>query len=145
MFKRMPLAFALLTACLLAAPSAVSADSKETLVRQTYLVADLVVPLPVVELNFVWTQDVTEETDKNQPSREDRLMAEIRRTVQPASWSANGGPGTIQYFPPTMSLVVNQTPTAHRRIAILLARMRQARETQVAIQVRFLSVTEEFL
>src|SRR5206468_1871383 len=40
---------------------------------------------------------------------EDLLINLITNTVAPNSWSSVGGPGTIQYYPLGMALVVNQT------------------------------------
>src|SRR5262249_53933029 len=41
---------------------------------------------------------------------EDVLMKLIANTVAPQSWNDVGGPGTIDYFPIGMALVINQTP-----------------------------------
>ncbi len=39
---------------------------------------------------------------------EDQLIKLITSTIQPKSWSEMGGPGTIDYHPLTMALVINQ-------------------------------------
>ena len=52
---------------------------------------------------------------------EDKLVFFLLKTVAPNTWSDHGGPGTIDYHPLTMSLVVNQTPEVHERIARLLS------------------------
>jgi hypothetical protein len=54
-------------------------------------------------------------------SGEKRLIEVITNTVSPRSWSANGGIGTIDYFPPTKALVVNQTAEVQEQISDLLA------------------------
>jgi hypothetical protein len=41
------------------------------------------------------------------------LIALIQTTVEPSSWQANGGPGTIFFNEATMSLVVRQTTEFH--------------------------------
>jgi hypothetical protein len=37
----------------------------------------------------------------------------IQRTIDPSSWQINGGPGTITFYPPTMSLVIKQSAEMH--------------------------------
>jgi hypothetical protein len=41
------------------------------------------------------------------------LVALIQTTIEPASWQANGGPGTIFFHEATMSLVIRQTSEFH--------------------------------
>ncbi len=59
--------------------------------------------------------------------RDESLENAIRTTVEPGSWTENGGPGTLA----TISLesqrvlVVRQTYAAHRQIATLLASLRK--------------------
>jgi type II secretory pathway component GspD/PulD (secretin) len=55
-----------------------------------------------------------------------------------------GGPGTIDYHPMTMSLVVNQTPDIQDQIADLLAALRRLQDQEVSVEVRFISVGEDF-
>ncbi|HEY7310903.1 MAG TPA: hypothetical protein VH643_16180 [Gemmataceae bacterium] len=58
-------------------------------------------------------------------SPEQRLMDVISNTISPRSWSAQGGIGTIDYFPMTKSLVVNQTVEVQDQICDLLAALRR--------------------
>ena len=55
-----------------------------------------------------------------------------------------GGPGTIDYFPLTMSLVINQTPDIQEQIADLLAALRRLQDQEVAVEVRFISIADDF-
>jgi type II secretory pathway component GspD/PulD (secretin) len=55
-----------------------------------------------------------------------------------------GGPGTIDYFPMTMALVINQTPDIQDQIAELLAALRRLQDQEVAVEVRFISIAEDF-
>ena len=53
---------------------------------------------------------------------QDALMHLITSSVAPSSWSEMGGAGTIEYFPMTMALVINQTPDIQEQIADLWTR-----------------------
>ena len=53
------------------------------------------------------------------------LIELIQKTIQPASWDANGGPGTIKYFPPSQVLVIRQTEEVHDRLGDALRQMRE--------------------
>jgi Flp pilus assembly secretin CpaC len=135
-FSRLHVLAAVVAACLLAAVTPVPAvEPREQLVRATYPVADLVIPIA--------ESAKTARMGKPQPTLEDRLIRQIVRTVQPATWNDNGGKGTIQYFGPTMSLVVNQTPQIQEQVAGLLARLRKDQDMQVALEIRFVSIPED--
>src|SRR5207244_412760 len=56
---------------------------------------------------------------------EDALIKLITSTVEPRSWDNMGGPGSIDYYPLTMALVVSQTPDIQEQIADLLAALRR--------------------
>jgi RNA polymerase sigma factor (sigma-70 family) len=49
------------------------------------------------------------------------LIRLITRTVKPASWDVQGGPGTVEYYPLGRALVVNQTPDVQEQVADFLA------------------------
>ncbi len=86
-------------------------------------------------------------TESRQAARntlEESLIQLITRTVAPQSWSDMGGPGTIDYHPMTMSLVVNQTPDIQDQVADLLAALRRLQDQEVSVEVRFISVGEDF-
>jgi hypothetical protein len=42
-----------------------------------------------------------------------QLIDLIQRTVEPASWDVNGGPGSISYYAPTRSLIIRNTAELH--------------------------------
>jgi Flp pilus assembly secretin CpaC len=75
---------------------------------------------------------------------EESLIQLITRTVAPQSWSDMGGPGTLDYHPMTMALVVNQTPDIQDQVADLLAALRRLQDQEVSVEVRFISVGEDF-
>src|SRR5207248_368365 len=75
---------------------------------------------------------------------EDVLIATIKNTIAPQSWSVMGGPGTIDYFPLAMALVINQTPDIQEQIAELLAALRRLQDVEVTIEMRLITVAEDF-
>jgi type II secretory pathway component GspD/PulD (secretin) len=78
-------------------------------------------------------------------TQEDRLIRLITSYVRPGSWSERGGPGTIEYFPLTMSLVINQTPDVQEQVADLLAALRRQQDREVAVEVCFVAIPEDLL
>jgi type II secretory pathway component GspD/PulD (secretin) len=113
---------------------------------RTYAVADLVIPIArTAEFGPAATPDKEAAPAANPAATtEDRLMKLITSAVAPQSWSANGGPGTIDYFPMTMTLVVSQTPDVQEQVADLLATLRRMQDVEVALEVRLISVPEGF-
>jgi type II secretory pathway component GspD/PulD (secretin) len=77
-------------------------------------------------------------------TREDQLITLIQNTVSPKSWAQMGGQGTIDYFPMTMTLVINQTPDVQEQIADLLAALRRLQDAEVAVELRLISISEGF-
>jgi len=74
----------------------------------------------------------------------DSLIQLIESTISPNSWSSVGGAGTIEEFQPNLSLVVNQTQNVHDQIADLLAQLRRLNDLQVTVEVKFVSLSEDF-
>ncbi|MBI1248053.1 general secretion pathway protein GspD [bacterium] len=74
----------------------------------------------------------------------DQLMELITTTVEPDSWDELGGPGTIAPFSTNLSLVVSQTQEVHDRLADLLAQLRRLQDLQVTIEVRFITLNDNF-
>lgn len=60
----------------------------------------------------------------------DSLINGITATIAPDTWSVVGGPGSIQPFGPTKSLMVSQTIKIHAKIENMLVTLRQARRAQ---------------
>ncbi len=77
-------------------------------------------------------------------TREAELIKLITNTIDPRSWSDLGGPGTIDYHPLTMGLVVNQTPDIQEQIVDLLNSLRRLQDQEVALEVRFISISDDF-
>jgi type II secretory pathway component GspD/PulD (secretin) len=83
---------------------------------------------------------------KSKPSQtnEEMLIKLITSTIAPRTWAEMGGPGTIEYFPMTMALVINQTPDIQEQVQDLLQALRRLQDQEVAIEVRFITIAEEF-
>jgi len=111
-------------------------DANPRLMVRTYNVADLVVPISGLNTPAVL---------KPQQTLEGNLIKIISNTISPASWSDRGGPGTIEYSPLGMALVINQTPDVQEQIADLLATLRRAQDVEVALEVRVLTVPDPLL
>ncbi len=75
---------------------------------------------------------------------EDVLIKMITSTIKPESWGDMGGPGTIEFFPLGMALVINQTPDIQEQVAELLAALRRLQDMEVTVEVRFISLDEAF-
>jgi general secretion pathway protein D len=75
---------------------------------------------------------------------EDQLMKMILR-IKPESWADMGGPGTMDYYPLGMALVINQPDEVHKQIAELLAALRKLQDVEVTVEVRWVTVSDETL
>jgi type II secretory pathway component GspD/PulD (secretin) len=83
-------------------------------------------------------------TTSKRQTTEAELIRLIQNNVEPKSWAEMGGPGTIDFFPHTLSLVVNQTPDIQDQIAELLGALRRLQDQEVAVEVRFITIAEDF-
>ena len=63
---------------------------------------------------------------------------------RPESWDDVGGPGSISGFETNLSLVVSQTQEVHEQIADLLEQLRRLQDLQVTIEVRFITLSDNF-
>jgi general secretion pathway protein D len=124
---------ALIAACQFAA-IAPATEPNDHVIRKTYPVADLVIPQGSTNVG---------KMAKPPATTEDRLIHQIVENVSPSSWTKHGGQGTIQYFAPTMSIVVDQDVVIQEQVADLLKRLRKEQDTQVAVEVRIVSMTED--
>jgi type II secretory pathway component GspD/PulD (secretin) len=70
----------------------------------------------------------------------------ITSTIKPASWSANGGNGMIAAREGMLGdIVVTHTVGVHNRVEGLLAALRSSADLQIAIEARFIAVSDNFL
>ena len=74
----------------------------------------------------------------------DSLINLITKTVAPTTWVDVGGQGSIEEFPSNLSLVISQTQEVHEEIARLLQQLRELQDLQVTIEVRFISLADNF-
>ncbi|MCA9035180.1 MAG: hypothetical protein KDA91_08625, partial [Planctomycetaceae bacterium] len=72
------------------------------------------------------------------------LIDLITTTVEPGSWSIDGGEGQISTSENTLSLVIRQTGPVHDQIADLLTQLRKLQDLMVTVEVRFISVSDRF-
>ncbi|WP_139228403.1 type II secretion system protein GspD [Planctomicrobium piriforme] len=68
----------------------------------------------------------------------------ITTTVSPGDWQELGGSGSINQHDSTLSLVIRQTQKVHQEIADLLEQLRRLQDLQVTIEVRFITVSDQF-
>ena len=93
------------------------AAAQSKLEMRIYHVADLV---------------VSDNTAEDSATEAAILIKLIFSTVEPNTWSDMGGPGTIDYCPLTLSVVVNQTPEVHKTLAELLSALRLLNDAEPA-------------
>lgn len=74
----------------------------------------------------------------------DSLIDLIQNTVATDKWLDNGGVGTIEPFEANLSLVISQTQDVHEEIADLLEQLRRMQDLQVTIEVRFITLNDNF-
>ncbi|MBX3443268.1 MAG: hypothetical protein KF774_12750 [Planctomyces sp.] len=68
----------------------------------------------------------------------------ITGVIEPDSWLENGGQASIDQHESTLSLVIRQTQRGHEEIADLLEQLRRLQDLQVTIEVRFITVSDDF-
>jgi len=73
------------------------------------------------------------------------LIDLITSTIEPDSWEDVGtGTGSVRGFDTNLSLVVSNTQEVHEKIADLLAQLRRLQDLQVTIEVRFITLADDF-
>ncbi|MFO0968592.1 MAG: hypothetical protein U0793_23800 [Gemmataceae bacterium] len=127
------------------------------LVQATYQVADLVIPIPskapgtfkplpeLVEPGKDAKGEEEQSPKERVTTKEDALIQLIMSTAAPETWNTNGGPGTMQYFPLGMSLVINTTPQVHEEVRSLLEALRRMQDVNVVVEMRVLRINPEAL
>jgi DNA-directed RNA polymerase specialized sigma24 family protein len=60
----------------------------------------------------------------------EELLRLLKNTIEPKSWAEMGGTGTVDYFPLTRALVVNQTADLHEQVEEFLAALHRLAEGQ---------------
>jgi len=86
----------------------------------------------------------SEDTEGIVEENVDDITLIIQDTVEPDTWLVNGGEGTINRTN-DYRLIITQSPQVHLKIQKLIDDLRESKGQQVAIEARFLFVTENFL
>lgn len=108
--------------------------SASPLIQANYPVADLVVPIPGLDIPLNAGKQAQTATKENW------LLDKIQRSVSPDSWQAVGGQGTVRYVPAAMSVVVSQPAAVQAQVKDLLETMRRAQNIQVAVEMRVVEI-----
>lgn len=88
--------------------------------------------------------DNVEHTGIGDPREIARLLDVIRSVVAPDSWRETGtGDGSLREL--NGNIVVYNTSDAHQQVSNLLRQLRESRALQVAIETRFLTVSNNYL
>jgi len=114
------------------------ADARGKLQTRVFDVTDLIVPIPSVA-------PTGDKAVVVAPTRERELIRLLQNTVSRNTWRDAGGPGTAEFLPLNNAMVVNQTADVLEQVADLLAALRKRHETEVALEVRIVTVSEETL
>ncbi len=72
------------------------------------------------------------------------LMQLIETTVVPDTWEALGGPSSMSPYQQNLSLVISTTSDVHDQIADLLDSLRRLQNLQITIEVRFITLSDNF-
>ncbi len=134
------IAAGLILSSTVASAAAPPAEAELGMICKVYPVADLVIP--VAGTFAARTDDGKQTADR---THQDRLIQLIRSAIAPRSWASQGGQGSIDYYPLTMGLVVRQTHPIQDEVAELLAALRHYQDTEVSIELRFITVSDECL
>jgi type II secretory pathway component GspD/PulD (secretin) len=73
----------------------------------------------------------------------ENIISMIKEKAPLDSWVDQGGPGSIREF--GGQLVVTQTPEVHDQILELIGMLREAKQIQVSVEARFITVSTGFL
>ena len=119
-------------------------SARGPMVRRAYPVAEFVIPIKDADGRDCRGWAKNDKLVKGSVTCENALIGLIQNTIEPASWTSMGGPGSIDYFPMTMTLVVYQTPDVQEQIADCLAALHRLQNVEVALEVRLVSVNSEF-
>jgi general secretion pathway protein D len=70
----------------------------------------------------------------------------IQTVIEPESWQSLGlgGEGLISLHPSTQSLAIRQTEEVHAQIEDLLIQIRKMHDLQVAVEVRYITLSDRF-
>jgi hypothetical protein len=81
--------------------------ARETMVVRTYPINDLVSPGPYAQMFGPFVARMQSIANAQ------GVINMIQHSIDPAMWNVNGGPASITYFPPSMSLVIRASAEMH--------------------------------
>jgi hypothetical protein len=79
--------------------------------------------------------DAQGATDANIKDKFAKLITLITDLIEPNTWKSAGGKGSIQSHEATLSFVVDQPPSTHKRIVSLLRNLRMLQSWQINLEV----------
>src|SRR5439155_23068748 len=97
---------------------------------------------PAVSPGSFATPAVTKENPRG--TMEEMLMKLITNTIAPQTWNTMSGHGSVEFYPLGGALIINQTPDIQEQVAQLLEALRRLQDQEVAVEVRFITVAENF-
>ena len=132
----------------LAAPSRADDSAPEPkMVVGSHYVGDLVVRPSSISMGALPSPE-NHQAPPSEPATiatcENDLIHVIKTIIAPQSWADMGGAGTIDYHAATLALVVNQTPDIQKQVADLLTALRKLADDEIAVEVRTLTIPENF-
>ena len=77
-------------------------------------------------------------------TKHDQLIRLVTGMIRPNSWDGSGGNGKIEFYDIGAALVVNQTGDVIQEVADLLESLRRLQDLAVAVEIRFVSLSETF-
>jgi type II secretory pathway component GspD/PulD (secretin) len=125
----------------------------EPLELRVYDVRDLLINLEDREPDLTTQSGRVAETEEQRTAvggdtfdRVREIINLITSTIEPASWSANGGKGMIAAREGMLGdIVVTHKLGVHKGVEGLLAALRSSADLQVVIEARFIRVSDNFL
>ncbi|MGR3173483.1 MAG: type II secretion system protein GspD [Candidatus Scalindua sp.] len=119
----------------------------EPLELRVYDVRDLLINLEAAQGEATGFEEATTTGEgKDTFDRVKEIIDLITSTIEPASWSANGGKGMIAAREGMLGdVVVTHILGIHKEIEGLLAALRSSADIQVSIEARFIAVSNNFL
>ena len=123
-------------------------DDDAKLVLATYSVADLVVPVQPMQLQFRVDDNKAKLVGLDKPVPPANSLAQllemITSTIAPDSWEEAGGHGKMTVHDSTLSLVVSQTPAVHDELRSTLKLLRTVSDQRVSLEFRVIKTDENF-
>ncbi|MBS1259612.1 MAG: Type 3 secretion system secretin [Candidatus Scalindua arabica] len=125
----------------------------EPLELRVYDVRDLLINLEdrkslttQAETTSVEEEGTSTGEGKDTFDRVQEIIDLVTNTIEPASWSANGGKGMIAAREGMLGdIVITHILDVHKEVEGLLAALRSSADLQIAIEARFIKVSNNFL